>query len=152
MEVKMTIGNPNDADRVEKVSVRQHGSSEHVEHVVEDAVAAQRSFSYQLTAFLWLMIGALEALLALRVILKLMAANPSNAFASLIYGLSDLFVWPFAGLTATPSAMGIVVEIPTIIAMVVYAMLGWLVISLFSLLLYRTRNRSVVIEHRERGP
>ena len=145
----MTIGNPNDADRVEKVSVSQHGSSEHVEHVVEDAAGAQRSFSYQLTAFLWLMIGALEALLALRVILKLMAANPSNAFASLIYGLSDLFVWPFAGLTVTPSAMGIVLEIPTIIAMVVYAILGWLVVSLFSLLLYRTRNRSVVIEDRE---
>jgi len=148
----MTIGNPNDADRVEKVSVSQHGSSEYVEHVVEDAAAAQRSFSYQLTAFLWLMIGALEALLALRFILKLMAANPSNAFARLIYGLSDLFVWPFVGLTATPSAMGIVVEIPTIIAMVVYAMLGWLVVSLFSLLLYRTRNRSVTIEHREHGP
>jgi len=152
MEVKMTIGNPNDADRVEKVKVSRHGSSEYVEHVVDDAAAAQRSLSYQLTAFLWLMIGALEALLALRVILKLMAANPSNAFARLIYGLSDLFVWPFVGLTATPSAMGIVVEIPTIIAMVVYAMLGWLVISLFSLLLYRTRNRSVVIEHREHRP
>ena len=148
----MTIGNPNDADRVEKVSVRQHGSSEYVEHVVEDAAAAQRSFSYQLSAFLWLMIGALVALLALRVILKLMAANPSNAFARLIYGLSDLFVWPFVGLTATPSAMGIVVEIHTIIAMVVYAILGWLVVSLFSLLLYRTRSRSVVIEHREHRP
>ncbi len=148
----MTIGNPNDADRVEKVRVRQHGSSEYVEHVVEDGAAAQRSFTYQVTGLLWLMFGALESLLALRLILKLLAANPDNPFARLVYGLSDMFVWPFIGLTVTPSAAGIVVEIHTIIAMVVYAMLAWLVISVVRLLLYRRTERSVTIEQRERMP
>lgn len=148
----MTIGNPNDADRVEKVRVQQHGSSEYVEHVVDDAAAAQRSFTYQITALLWLMFGALEGLLGLRLILKLLASNPSNPFAQLIYGLSDLFVWPFVGLTVTPSAAGIVVEIHTIIAMVVYAILGWLLISLIRVLLYRRTERFVRIERRERLP
>lgn len=145
----MTIGNPNDADHVEKVRVHRHGSSEYVERVVDNPAAAQRSFTYQVTGLLWLMLGALESLLALRLILKLMAANPANAFASFIYALSDLFIWPFVGLTVTPSAFGMVVEIHTIIAMVVYAMLGWLFISLFALLLYRRRERSVIIEERE---
>jgi YggT family protein len=148
----MTIGNPNDADRVEKVRVQQHGSSEYVEHVVDDAAAAQRSFTYQITGILWLMFGALEGLLGLRLILKLLAANPSNPFAQLIYGLSDLFVWPFVGLTVTPSAAGIVVEIHTIIAMVVYAILAWLVISLVRVLLYRRTERFVRVERRERLP
>jgi len=151
-EVDMTIGNPNDADRVERVRVSQHGSAEYVERVVEDAAAAQRSFAYQVTGVLWLMIGALESLLLLRVILKLMAANPGNSFAGFIYALSDLFVWPFVGLTVTPSMFGIVVEIHTIIAMVVYAMLGWLFVSLLSLLLYRRRERSVIIEQRDHTP
>lgn len=148
----MTIGNPNDADRVEKVRVQQHGSSEYVEHVVDDAAAAQRTFTYQITSILWLMFGALEGLLALRLILKLLAANPSNPFAQLIYGLSDLFVWPFIGLTITPSAAGIVVEIHTIIAMLVYAILAWLVISLIQVLLFRRRERFVRVERRERLP
>ena len=148
----MTIGNPNDADRVEKVRVQQHGSSEYVEHVVDDAAAAQRSFTYQITGILWLMFGALEGLLTLRLILKLLAANPSNPFAQLIYGLSDLFVWPFVGLTVTPSAAGIVVEIHTIIAMVFYAILAWLVISLVRVLLYRRTERFVRVERRERLP
>lgn len=148
----MTIGNPNDADRVEKVRVQQHGSSEYVEHVVDDAAAAQRSFTYQITGILWLMFGALEGLLGLRLILKLLAANPSNPFAQLIYGLSDLFVWPFVGLTVTPSAAGIVVEIHTILAMVVYAILAWLVISLVRVLLYRRTERFVRVERRERLP
>lgn len=145
----MTHANPNNADRVERVSVHQHGSGEYVEHVVDDAYAAQRSFAYQLTGVLWLLVGALESLLALRLILKLMAANPANPFASFIYGLSDIFVWPFNGLTVTPTAFGIVVEIHTIVAMVVYAMVGWLFVNLLSLLLYRRRERSVVIEQRE---
>ena len=102
----MTIGNPNNADRVEKVRVRQHGSSEYVEHVVEDAAAAQRSFTDQVIGLLWLLFGALEGLLTLRLILKLLEANPANPFATLIYGLSDIFVWPFIGLTVTPSAAG----------------------------------------------
>ena len=148
----MTIGNPNDADRVENVRVQQHGSSEYVEHVVDDAAAAQRSFTYQITGILWLMFGALEGLLGLRLILKLLAANPSNPFAQLIYGLSDLFVWPFVGITVTPSAAGIVVEIHTIIAMVVYAILAWLVISLVRVLLYRRTERFVRVERRERLP
>jgi hypothetical protein len=152
MEAEMTIDNPNDADRVEKVRVSQQGSSEYVERVVEDAAAAQRSFTYQLTALMWLMFGALESLLALRVILKLVAANPGNTFASLVYALSDLFVWPFVGLTVTPSAEGIVIEIHTIIAMVVYAILAWLLISLVNVLLYRRTERSVRIERRERLP
>lgn len=148
----MTIGHPNDADRVEKVRVQQHGSSEYVEHVVDDAAAAQRSLTYQIIGVLWLMFGALEGLLGLRLILKLLAANPSNPFAQLIYGLSDLFVWPFVGLTITPSAAGIVVEIHTIIAMVVYAIIAWLVISLVRVLLYRRTERFVRVERRERLP
>lgn len=148
----MTIGNPNDADRVEKVRVQQHGSSEYVEHVVDDAAAAQRSLTYQIIGLLWLMFGALEGLLGLRLILKLLASNPSNPFAQFVYGLSDLFVWPFIGLTVTPSAAGIVVEIHTIIAMVVYAILAWLVISLVRVLLYRRSERYVRVERRERLP
>ena len=152
MEAEMTIGNPNDADRVEKVRVTQQGSSEYVEHVVDDAAAAQRSFTYQITALMWLMFGALESLLLLRVILKLVAANPGNPFASLVYALSDLFVWPFVGLTVTPAAGGMVIEIHTIIAMVVYAILAWLLISLVKVLLFRRTASSSRIEKRERLP
>ena len=148
----MTIDNPNDADRVEQVRVSQSGSSEYVEQVVQDSAAAQRTASYQLTAILWLILGAVEALLALRVVLKLLASNPANPFANLVYSLSNLFVWPFAGLTITPSAGGIVLEIPTIIAMVVYALLGWLVISLIGVMLYRRPTSSARIERRDHLP
>ncbi len=145
----MSIGNPNDADRYERVRVDQYGSAEYREHVVQDAVAARRALTAQLTGLVWFLFGALESLLALRVILKLVAANPSNPFAALVYNLSDFFVWPFVGLTITPSAAGIVVEISTFIAMLVYAIIGWMIVSLIWILLYRRTERSVLIEQRQ---
>lgn len=82
---------------------------------------------------LWLLLGMLEALLGLRVFLKLIAANPASGFAQFIYGISDLFLLPFFGLTQTPSANGSVLEIPTIIAMIVYAILFWFVVYIVHL-------------------
>jgi hypothetical protein len=143
------MDNPSDADRVERVRVDQYGSAEYREHVVEDAAASRRALASQLAGLVWLLVGALESLLALRILLKLMAANPANPFAALVYTLSELFVWPFVGLTFTPSAGGIVIEIHTFIAMLVYAILGWLVVNLIWLLLYRRTSRSVLIERRQ---
>lgn len=77
---------------------------------------------------LWLLLGMLEALLGIRFFLKLIAANPESGFARFVYGLSELFLLPFFGLTQTPSANGSVLEIPTIIAMIVYALLFWFVV------------------------
>lgn len=145
----MSMENPNDADRVERVRVDQYGSAEYREHVVEDSAVARRALTSQLTGLIWLLLGALESLLALRIILKLVAANPGNPFAALVYTLSDLFVWPFVGLTVTPSAAGIVIEIHTFIAMLVYAVLGWLLVNLIWLVLYKRTARSVLIEQRQ---
>src|SRR5262245_11136731 len=67
-----------------------------------------------LTRFLrlmWFMVGLLEGLLALRFLLAILAANPRNAFASLVYGLTGPFVAPFRTLFAPPSADGSVVAL-----------------------------------------
>lgn len=100
--------------------------------VVKEKVATHRSTSrwavLKIDQTLWLLLGMLEALLGMRFFLKLIAANPESGFARFIYGFSDLFLLPFFGLTQTPSANGSVLEIPTIIAMIVYALLFWFVV------------------------
>jgi hypothetical protein len=106
----------------------------------------QRVFTFKLTQLVWLLFGLLEALIALRVFLKLIAANPANPFASLVYNLSALFLWPFFGLTGTPAANGMVLEIPSIIAMVVYAIAAWAIAYVVWLVLYRPRETVIVEE------
>lgn len=75
---------------------------------------------------LWLLLSIVEILIGMRVFLKLIAANPQSGFASFVYTLSAPLLAPFNGLTQTPSANGAVLEIPSLIAMVVYALLFWL--------------------------
>jgi len=105
--------------------------------VVREKVSTHRNTSrwamIKIDQTLWLLLGMLEALLGLRVFLKLIAANPASGFAQFIYGVSNLFLLPFFGLTQTPSANGSVLEIPTIIAMIVYAILFWFAVYIVHL-------------------
>lgn len=73
---------------------------------------------------------ALEIALGFRVMLKLIAANPLNPFTQFIYQITRLFVAPFSGLTVTPDVSGAVLEISSLIGMIVYAVLYWLIIRL----------------------
>jgi len=104
----------------------------------------QRNFVSRLTQLVWLLFGILEALIGLRVFLKLIAANASNAFAALVYNASSLFVWPFSGLTRTPAAEGMVLDIPSIIAMLVYALVAWVIVRLLWIVLDRPDTPAVV--------
>lgn len=113
------------------------------ERVIHDAAAEQRLILTKVTQLIWLMAGVLEALIGIRVVLKLIAANPNSGFARLIYGITDLFLLPFFGLTITPSANGVVLEIPSIIAMLVYALFFWGVVKVIWLLFDQPRARTV---------
>jgi hypothetical protein len=97
----------------------------------------QRLFTFKAYQLIWFVIGLIEALLAMRFTLKLIAANPGNPFADFIYALSGLFLLPFFGLTITPTVGGIVLELHTVIAMVVYTLAGWGLQQLVEVLFYR---------------
>ena len=100
----------------------------------------RRIFSFKATQVVWLLFGILEALLALRFGLKLIGANPASPFAVGLYGFTNLFLFPFAGLTGTPAAGGMVLEFTTIIAMVVYALIGWAIERIIWVIFYRPRG------------
>lgn len=87
----------------------------------------ERRTLLKVSQFIWLGFGVIEGLIGLRLLLKLMAANPNNPFAIMVYGISDLFVWPFLGLTITPAANGVVLEISSIIALFFYVLVSILV-------------------------
>jgi YGGT family len=106
--------------------------------------SGQRVFTWKLTQLIWLAFGLLEALIGLRVVLRLIAANPGNPFARLVYAMSYIFVWPFLGLTRTPSANGAVLEISSLIGMFVYALVAWAMVQLVWIAFDRPRGTTVV--------
>lgn len=100
----------------------------------------RRIFTFKATQLVWLLFGILEALIALRIGLKLIGANPASPIAVFIYGFTSLFLFPFTGLTGTPAAGIMVLEISSVIAMVVYALIAWALERIVWLIFYRPRG------------
>jgi hypothetical protein len=125
------------SERYERVNVHSQGGDQQQERIVVDKTAESEHLAYRVSSFIWLLFGVLEGLLGVRVFLKLIGANPGAVFARFIYDLTDIFLWPFAGLASSPSAHGLVLEISTIIAMLVYALIGWAIVKLTWLILYK---------------
>jgi hypothetical protein len=111
-----------------------------------------RVTTFKATQLIWLILGILEAGLALRFLFKLIGANPSNTFASFLYGLTGIFTYPFDTLTGNPQTGNITFEFTTLIAMIVYALLGWALERLVYVLFYRPKGpvsvrQTVVADH-----
>ena len=137
------VPGPEPMDRREQVTVTRQPGFEESQHVVRDVAQERRLGMWQITRFVWLIAGIIEILLGLRFVLKLIAANPNSGFAAFIYGLSGVFMAPFSGLTASPAAGGMVLEVPTLIAMAVYALFFWIVVRLLWLVLDQPSARMV---------
>jgi YggT family protein len=91
----------------------------------------------RITGLIQLAFVILNALIGLRFLLKLMAANPANPFAQLIYFITDPFLWIFQGITFTPTLGGIQIEFFSLIAIVVYTLIAWILTQLIWLLFSR---------------
>jgi hypothetical protein len=86
---------------------------------------------YRGTQIVWYIVGLLEALLAFRFVLKLLAANPSAGFSSFIYNVSYPFDAPFLNVFNVTKVEGSVFEWTTLLAMFVYWLIAWGIVRLF---------------------
>lgn len=105
----------------------------------------QRIFTFKATQLIWLLFGILEALIALRIGLKLIGANPDSPIVALIYGFTYLFLFPFEGMTVTPAAGGMVLELSSFFAMAIYALIAWAVERTVWVIFYRPRGPVVAV-------
>ncbi len=117
-----------DASTVERTKVVQTTVSEpgHTSVVPKHTLA---------TRIVWYLAGILLILLAFRFGLALMAANPANPFAHFIYAASYPFVAPFFGLFGYHLVYGVSqLEIYTLVAMAVYAVIAWAIDRLLNII------------------
>jgi len=87
---------------------------------------------YRGTQIVWYILGLLEAFLAFRFVLKLLAANAGAGFTSFIYGVTYPFVLPFLSVFKQTNIVGgSIFEWTTILAMFVYWLIAIGIIRLF---------------------
>lgn len=105
----------------------------------------QRIFTFKATQLVWLLFGILEALIALRIGLMLIGANPNSPIVALIYGFTYLFLFPFEGLVGSPAAGNMVLELSSLFAMLIYGLIAWAIERTVWLVFYRPRGPVVAV-------
>lgn len=100
-----------------------------------DNVEARQSRAAWLENLIYFIFGGIALLIAARVLLMAIGANPDNGFTSFIYRLSRIFVAPFTSMIA-PIELGTtaVFEVSSVLAIIVYLIIAWLVARLVFLI------------------
>lgn len=118
----------------ETVTTEGNDSNSTVNPVVSTPVTVEATNSQTIEYLIYFFFGALEILLAFRLVLKLMGASVSSAFVGLIYGISGVFILPFEGIFRRAVTQGIettsVLEPSTLVAIIVYVVLAWGIVKL----------------------
>jgi hypothetical protein len=108
------------------------------QQVYVDRNQSRANTRYWLTRVIYFLLAVLEIIIALRFLFLLLGANQSNGFISFLYALSYIFVGPFKGIFNDPSIgrTGVsVFEVSSIVAVLVYALIAWGLVSLVRILL-----------------
>lgn len=100
----------------------------------------QRIATFKATQLIWLGLGIIETLIALRFIFRLVGVNGENPFASFLYALTNIFVGPFLTLTGAPAAGNMVFEFSSLLAMAVYALIAWGLERIVYVIFYKPRG------------
>jgi YggT family protein len=82
--------------------------------------------------FVSAVVGIIQLGLSVRFILELFGANAGTPFVAWIYAITQPLVAPFAAMFPSLSLGGFVFDTSLVVAMIAYALLGWLVVSLFN--------------------
>jgi len=103
---------------------------------------------YKATLLVWYIVGLIEAVLMFRFLLKLFEANPTAGFSQLIYSISGFFTAPFSTVFNVSAVTGSTFEWTTLLAMLVYLLVGYAIVNL--LLISRTvSSREAVVGLRD---
>lgn len=114
----------------ETITTKNDSANTAVNTPVKNEATSSQTVEYVIYFFF----GALEILLAFRLVLKLMGASIASTFVGLIYGLTGVFILPFEGIFRRGFTQGIettsVFEPSTLVAIIVYAVLAWGIVKL----------------------
>lgn len=103
---------------------------------VQRQVASERSQTSGVVVaqrIVWLIVGIINVIIALRFVFLLLGANRGASFTDFIYSLSAPFVAPFVGIFGEPVYGKSVFEVSSVLAIVIYLLIGWGIAKLLTI-------------------
>lgn len=126
-----------DGDRDQQTTeVRETNARQGDTNVTRQTVQTARTTDSRIVAkrVIWFIAGVIIAFLALRVILQLLAANQGNGFVDFVYAVGGFFAAPFFGIFGYQPTYGqSTLEISSIVAIIIYALIAWGLARLFTI-------------------
>ena len=92
---------------------------------------------------IWWIVGFIDVLIAIRFLLKLFGANPAP-FVRFMYDLTWPLVAPFHGIFNTAQEGRSILEPESLVAMAIYTLIGWGIVSLIRLMSRPSSTTTVV--------
>ena len=120
--------------------------------IVEHRPSTRTVVISRISQFIWLLVAIIVILVAFRFAMYLLAVNPANAFANMIYSVTGIFVAPFNTLLTPPSfENGSAIDVAAIWALIVYPLVAWAIVRFLHILFADTRGiRRVKTVQREK--
>src|SRR5256885_10930464 len=119
--------------------VHEHHSvvSEGTPVAPESEVVSSFNPGWRAVQLVYLVFGVIDGLLVIRLILKLLGANPQAAFANWVFNVTAFFMAPFHNLLPTIGNEQSQLEMSVVIAILVYALIAWAVGRFVAIVFYR---------------
>jgi hypothetical protein len=108
------------------------------------AVYREGGTNFRAIQIVWWIVGFVDVLIAIRFLLKMFGANPAP-FVRFMYDLTWPLVAPFHGIFNTDQAGRSVFEPESLVAIAIYTLIGWGVVSLIRIM-SRPRSSTTVVE------
>ncbi len=89
-------------------------------------------------AVVWWIVGLVDILLAIRFLLKLLGGSTVSGFVTFMYNITQPLVAPFHGIFNTTVQGRSILEPESLVAIVIYSLIGWGIVSLIHMI---TRSR-----------
>ncbi len=99
--------------------------------------------NYRAVQIIWFLTSLITTLIAIRFVLKLLGASLQSGFVTLIYSLTDALVTPFKAMFPATSGQSSTLDVASLVAIVIYALVGWGLVSLVKLITAPKGARSV---------
>lgn len=90
--------------------------------------------NYRAVQVIWFLTSLITTLIAIRFVLKLLGASLGSGFVTLIYNLTNGLVTPFRAIFPAATGASSTVDIAALVAIVIYALVGWGLVSVVKLI------------------
>ena len=109
------------------------------------SVYREGSYNTRAVQAVWWIVGFIDVLIGIRFVLKLFGANLTAPFVRFMYDVTWPLVAPFHGIFNTTQEGRSILEPESLVAIAIYALIGWGLVSLIRLMT-RPRSTTTVTE------